>query len=160
MDKKTVIKGVIDELGRQRAELETGLKSAEEAALESPGAMQSHSDTTKSQMHTLAMNIKNMVKQKETAIGSLNKLMDSEKVFGSVKEGALVETKGEDGKENFYIIAPDGGAGATIVREDATIISITLATPLGTVLSGKTAGETAILRTRTGERKIKIINIS
>ena len=159
MNKKTIIRGVIDELERQKNELETGLKSAEEAALESPGAMQSHSDTTKSQMHTLAMNIKNMAKQKETAIGSLNKLMDSEKIFDSVKEGALVETEGEDGEKNFYIIAPEGGAGATIIREDATIISITLATPLGTALSGKTAGETAILKTKAGERKIKIINI-
>jgi transcription elongation GreA/GreB family factor len=159
MDKKTVIKGVIEELERQRGELETGLRSAEQAAIDSPGAMQSHSDTTKSQMHTLAMNIKNLVKQKDAAIRSLNKLMDSEEVFDSVKEGALVETTGENNEKNFYIIVPEGGAGTTIVREGAAIISITLATPLGTALSGKTNGENAILKTRSGERKIKIINI-
>ncbi len=159
MDKKAIIRGVMDELERQRTELETGLRSAEQAAIDSPGAMQSHSDTTKSQMHNLAVNIKSLIRQKETAIRSLNKLMSSNEIFDSVEEGALIETAGENSEKNFYIIAPEGGAGATIVREGASIISITLATPLGMALSGKKIGGTAILKTRTGERKIKIINI-
>jgi len=160
MNKEAAIKGIIKELERQRLELENGLKSAKRDAKESPSAMESHSDTTRNQMQTLAANIERTIKEKEMAILSLNKFLNSsEKQSDTAKEFALVEIENESGEKRFYAIVPEGGAGATIDEGGVPITSITLKTPLGIALTNKKIGETAIIQNKSGNRTIKILNI-
>ena len=159
MDKAGIVNEIIKELERQRSELETGLASARQAAMESPGAMQSHSDTTKSQMHTLASNIEKLIKEKTSAINALKNNPASEGSSKKIGIGTLVETEGENGRKIFYLIAPEGGAGAVIERGNEKITSITPGTPLGSALLEKRIGDTAVLKNRTGDRNLKILNI-
>jgi len=56
VEKKKIIAKVIGRLEAKKAELERSLKETRKAATEAPGFMQSASDTTKSQMNTLAHN--------------------------------------------------------------------------------------------------------
>jgi len=160
MDKRAVMRGVIMELERQKSELEAGLNSAKQAAKDSPSAMESHSDTTRNQMQILATNFKTMAEEKEIAIRSLNKLLDSGKNhFDSVKDGAVIETEGENKEKRFYAVVPEGGAGATVNENGIMVTSITLKTPLGKALADRKTGETATLLGKNGERKIKILSI-
>jgi transcription elongation GreA/GreB family factor len=160
MDKRSAIGAIIKELERQKLELENGLKSAKQAAKDSPSAMESHSDTTRNQMQILGDNIKRMIEEKGKALDSLKKIMDSsEGVFDSVQDGAVIETEGEKNEKHFYVIVPEGGAGATIDQNGVPITSITLKTPLGTALAGKKTGDTAIVQNKNGDRKIKILGI-
>lgn len=140
--------------------MENGLKSARRDAKESPSAIESHSDTTRNQMQTLAANIERAIKEKEIAVNRLKALINSssEKI-DTIKEGALVEIETENGEKNFYIIAPDGGAGASVEENGIRITSITLKTPLGAALMDKKIGETVIIQNKNGNKKIKILNI-
>ena len=159
MDKKAVIAGIIGELENQKIEMEKGLVSTRQAAKESPSAMESHSDTTRNQMQTIAASIERAVKEKETAIAMLKKYSDSGEKINTVKDGTVVEIEGERNEKKIYIVVPEGGAGAMINLNGAAITSITLKTPLGAALANKKAGETAILKNASGERKLKILGI-
>jgi len=160
MDKRGVIKAVLSELERQKSELESGLASAKQTALEAPGAMQSHSDTTKSQMHTLAANIEEIIKEKEIAIryldNSLNGGPDKNEV---IKEGAFIEVRDENNKKKFYLLVPDGGAGVIVKVGEISVTSLTAKTPLGSALAGKKIGDTVAFQNKTGNRNLKVLNV-
>ncbi len=160
MDKKEIIRGIIKELERQKSEIDAGLRSTKQAAKDSPSAMESHSDTTRNQMQTLARNLKTMAEEKEAAIVSLKRtFVSNSERFGTAKEGAVVETEFENGEKKRYLIVPEGGAGVYVDENGVQIISITLGTPLGAALVGKKTGEFATLVGKNGERKIKILDI-
>lgn len=160
MNKNEVISDVIKELKKQRSEIEAGLNSAKQAAREAPGAMQSHSDTTKSQMYTLAANMENLVKEKEAVEKFLENLKNtkSEK-SDSIELGALAETEDQNHQKTFYLIVPKGGAGIIIQKENIRVVSITPETPLGSELLNKKIGDAAVLRNKNGNITLKIIKV-
>jgi transcription elongation GreA/GreB family factor len=161
MDKKTAIKAVIKELERQKTGLETGLRSAERAAVEAPGAMESHSDTTKAQMHTLAANITELIAENDRTMKYLDGLpIDEPEKRNEIKEGTLVKIKTEEGNEGNYFLIPDGSGGISVDIGGESITLITAKTPLGSILLGKKTGETAVLKNKSGERAMKILDIS
>lgn len=160
MDKTSIVNAVIKKLTRQKTGLETGLVSAKRAALESPGAMQSHSDTTKSQMHTLAANIEKLIKEKTAAINALKTSAISEPGnHNQIKLGTLVEIEGQNEQKIFYLIVPEGGAGAVVKVDGVTVISLTTKSPLGSALFNRKIGETVILENKNGKKILNISNI-
>ena len=160
MDKRGIIKAVLSELERQKSELESGLASARQTALEAPGAMQSHSDTTKSQMHTLAANLEKMIKDKEAAIRYLNDpLNGSPDRNETISNGALIEIQDENNAKKFYLLVPDGGAGVNVNVGNIAVTSLTMRTPLGSALTGKKIGDTAAIQNKAGNRNVKILNV-
>ena len=122
--------------------------------------MQSHSDTTKSQMHALAANIEKMIREKDIAIKYLNDFLNSSSNKNkTVKEGALIEIQDENNAKKFYLLVPDGGAGVIVKVGDVSVTSLTARTPLGSALTGKKSGDTVTLRNKTGDRNLKILNV-
>ncbi|MGC9610705.1 MAG: GreA/GreB family elongation factor [Minisyncoccia bacterium] len=160
MGKNEVIREILKEIRNQKSEIEAGLISTRQAAKEAPGAMESHSDTTKSQMHTLATNMEKILKEKELIEKFLENLMNAKPEENySIKLGALTETEDQKHQKTFYLIVPEGGAGVIIQKENTKVVSISPETPLGSELINKKSGDTAILRNKNGEKIIKILNI-
>lgn len=159
MDKNEVVNEILQEIRKQKSEIEAGLVSIRQAAKEAPGAMESHSDTTKSQMHTLATNIENIFKEKEVVEKFLNNLLNEKNEKSNlIKLGTLVETEDQNHQKTFYLLVPNGGAGVIIQKENIRIVSISPETPLGVELSGKKSGDTMTLINKNGEKIIKIVD--
>lgn len=73
MNKKALLASTILELEKQKNNLTASVETTHQIAVEAPGAMQSHSDTTKAQTHILADNLRNLLAEKERAIAVLKK---------------------------------------------------------------------------------------
>jgi len=160
MNKKLLIAEIIRELETERSQVEINLKSTLRAAAEAPGAMQSHSDTTKSQMHTLADNIRNSLVEKERAISALGNLPESQLQQSEVVQiGSVVEVQESGDKQSFYFVLPEGG-GINVKNEKRCIAVLTSRAPLAMVLIGKKKGDSTKFQIPSGkDREMTILNV-
>lgn len=162
MDKKTLITEVIKELEIQKLQIEEGLKTTLKSAAEAPSAMQSHSDTTRSQMHRLAEELRNSLTEKERAISALRNLPEEQLQRSEVVQiGSVVEVQESGDKRSFYFILPEGG-GTEVKNEKQRIVVITSRTPLAAVLFGKKKGNIAKFQIPTAskkDREMTILNV-
>ncbi len=141
MDKKTILRAVIEKLTEQRSELERSLKTVHQGVVDSPSATQSHSDTTRFQMRAIEDKINSTLAEKEKAIAALEELSQSGlPTCRAVEAGAIVEVKGADGKSTTYFILPQGG-GVEIESEGKRITTTTLLAPFAAALQNKTEGD-------------------
>ncbi|MBI5147883.1 MAG: GreA/GreB family elongation factor [Parcubacteria group bacterium] len=160
MTKQKLLQNVIEKLRQEIKSAEQSFTATKNAAIEAPGAMQSHSDTTKFQMSQLAEEIQRSIYEKSLALSTLQNMIhqnfspDSEKV----EIGSLIETLNEDGKREFYFILPVG-SGIKIVDNDKTISVITPQAPLAVALIGKREKEVIKLQIGHRQRELMIAHI-
>ncbi|MFH1654332.1 MAG: GreA/GreB family elongation factor [Pseudomonadota bacterium] len=146
--KHKIILSVIEKLTEERGRIEASLKAARQAAVDAPGAMQSHSDTTKFQMGILADNIAKTLEDKKLAIQELTMFAGRRAYHTSsvnIKLGSLVHVKTNDGEIKLYFILP-AGSGTEIMDENRHFFVIGPSAPIAAVLLGKSEGDTVTLR--------------
>ncbi len=160
IDKKTVLAAVIKELERQKQQQEEAFQTARQTAAEAPGAMQSHSDTTKFQMSLLADKIQESITQKEKTIHTLKTLLESfgEEHHETIRIGSLIAVQKQDGRHIYYFILPEAG-GIEVHESDKAILTITSTTPLANALVGRRSGDRVRLQFAGGE-EIVVLDVS
>mgnify|MGYP001590122840 CR=1 FL=1 len=162
MDKKFLITEIIKELEAQKMQNEISLKATLQAAIEAPGAMESHSDTTKAQMHTLADNLRNSLTEKERAISVLRNLPEDQLQQSEVVQiGSVVEIQESGDKRNSYFVLPEGG-GIEVKDEKRCVFVIASRAPLAKVLIGKKKGDSTKLQIPSSsgkDREMTILNV-
>lgn len=161
MDKKEIVLAIVAELTREKEELTASLETTRQAANDAPGAMQSHSDTTKYQMSQLAERIAESLRQREIAIRELVVFTD-EGTHGEpakrIELGSLVEVEVEGGEKKRYIILP-AGSGIQITRDDFRILVVMPTAPIAAALLDKRQGDTVNVRLPAGNRTMRIVSI-
>jgi len=128
MTKQELLQRVIETVMQERKKAEESLATTRQAAIDAPGAMQSHSDTTKSQMSRLAEEIERSIEEKNFALRTLQGMAHSGLPSDTevIKIGSVVEVLTERGEREIYFILPVGG-GIEIVDNDRTITVATCA---------------------------------
>jgi len=120
------------------------LETVRRAMIEAPGAMQSHSDTTKYQMGLVADEMCRLIVSKEEAITALDRLRISSEPScrDTVTTGSLVEVETPEGERRGYLIFGKGG-GSEVEYEGLRVLVVNPAAPLGKALVGKCLGDIA-----------------
>jgi transcription elongation GreA/GreB family factor len=160
MTKQKLLQHVVEALTQERRNTERSLEAARSAAIEAPGAMQSHSDTTKSQMSRLSEEMQRSIDEKDLALRALNALMYSglPSNVEAVKVGSVVEVRDGRNERAIYFILPAGG-GIKVVDGDRTILVVTPRAPLSVALLGKRRGETVKLQIGPRHRELTVVDI-
>ncbi len=129
------------------------LNNTKQASIEAPSAMESASDTTKSQMDWLAESILIRISELNKLILEIQVLFSDLPKCEKVCIGALVKIKKEN-KEFRYFVIKYGG-GVEIETTDGKIIAISLSAPIVKSIFGlKTGSSVDFLND-----KIKIITV-
>jgi len=161
MTKKELLQSVIDTLKKNMESAEERLKTIVQAAVDAPGAMQSYSDTTKSQMGQIADELQRSLTEQSLTLGILQSMVSSYSLFddvGCVKIGSFVEVLDENTEREFYLILPAGG-GIEISDQGREILVISSHAPIATALIGKKPGEKIGLKIGQLQRNLTIVNI-
>lgn len=162
MNKKLLIAEIIKKLEIEKLQIEMSLKTTLQAAVEAPSAMQSHSDTRKSQMHALADNFRNLLVEKERAISALRNLPESQLQQSEVVQiSSVVEVQESGDKQSFYFVLPEGG-GIEIKNKKQCIVVVTSRAPFATVLIGKKKGDSIKFQISSDSgknREMTILNV-
>ena len=142
--------------------LESEIKSLEETSLrehehlkEAPGAMQSHSDTTRSQKEALLFGYSKKIQRKKQSINALQSigLHDST----TIKIGSLVEVY-EDDHNDYYFIIP-GVSGEKYIINNIVILAISPESAIARALIDLEEGDLARVEVPSGIREMEIISI-
>ena len=152
MDKKDILKKVIEELEKEVRGLKKSVGTIHKTGVEAPGAMESHSDTTKSQMQNLEAKTNEDLLSKERELETLRRFVpnnSSEKI----EIGSLFETEEKGKKSTLFFL--EGGAGIRVL--ECTVI--TPRSPLGRAFMGKKKGDKIIVELPAGSREYGVINI-
>jgi transcription elongation GreA/GreB family factor len=158
MNKENLIRKILEKLEKEIVELEESASSAHEASVEAPGAMQSHSDTSKFQNKVSEGNIGTMIQQKKIQSEAIKNVALPERA-SDINLGACVLVE-DSGIEKRYIVLP-GGSGIE-AWDDETLdsyMSITPDTPIGKALLGKKEGEKTSFKIGQKEKKLLIKKI-
>ncbi len=159
MDKKALVEKVVEKLQKEVDELEKNILSMRKAAVEAPGAMQSHSDTTKFQMNALKDDIEKQLSVKNGELEILEKFeIISTIPKKEICEGSLIKIR--DGEKEINYLFLKGGSGIQIEDELGNrIIVIGENSPIGKNLLGKKIGDEIITQFGSKERRIRIVDI-
>ncbi len=153
VQKELFIKKVLEKMDSEIAELESGARSNHKASVDAPGAMQSHSDTSKFQNKVAEENIVQIISKRKNQRAAIEEMKIPDAVNDSgIGTFVLVE---DDGIEKRYAILP-GGAGMEVWdgEELDLYIVITPETPIGKALMGKRPGNKAVFRIGKKEKRI------
>jgi len=122
---------------------ESQLAALVSQANDAPGAMQSHSDTTKSQFSNMAAQHQASIADRRESLAILKELEMTALTNEAINVGSMVKAQREVG-ETWYIMMPIGG-GRTITTSNMSITVITPGTPIGDLIFGKMPGDTVNL---------------
>jgi transcription elongation GreA/GreB family factor len=135
------------------------LEATQRLVNDAPGAMQSHSDTSRFQGGILANKQGGQLQEKQDALRSLNIFASSYKDVRSVKiELGAIFTLREDGTQDNFFLLPYGG-GQEVIFNGEKYSVITFKSPLTSQLLGKKVGD-RVRMTRGGMRVIDVVKIS
>jgi len=160
LNKNVLVDRIIAELKKQKEEVERGLASARTSAIEAPGAMQSHSDTTRSQMEHLAENFERIILEKEVALREFNDLKKSVDISKeSIDVGCVVEVVDEAGMHSFYFIALSAGGTQVMLDKTNPITVLSSTAPLAKALIGKKRGDLATYNIGNKTKSLTIVSV-
>lgn len=160
MDSNESLKSrIIDLLDSQLSNEMEGLLNAVNIEInnmqDSPNAMQSWSDTTRSQKEDLinGLNKQLIIKKKLwEEVKSLNSI-----VCNKVENGALVSIQ-ENDKQIYFFIYPSGGSSKLIVEEN-TIFLISPSSIVGKAFLSHKVGDLIKVATPSGTKEYRIISV-
>lgn len=161
MDKRALLLAIIEKLDEERKDLAKSVERMRQAAIEAPGPMQSHSDTTKFQMGSLSDDAAGSLAEKEQAIFRLRNLLDHPQFMGQhriVGGGSLVQLEEADGARGYYYFVP-GGAGTEITHDAVKVTVVSLGAPLATALFKKGEGDLVELDLGQNSRELTILKV-
>lgn len=141
LDKKQVVKAILVDLEKRKAELLNSVENFRKSAGEQSKSIESWSDSSRAQFNMMGGAFKKDAKQIESAISFLKTLEGDSNGF--IGTGSLAAVK-EDGQEKFFFIVPEGSGGFAVEVDGKDVLVIAVASPMGSILVGKKAGETAV----------------
>ncbi len=159
-DKNQIVRMAIEGFSKNIKSLEKSLLEINEAINDAPGAMQSHSDTTRSQLTSIINVTQKTYEEKVTEFKLLQ--MFAQKDLSKIDNqkvglGVIVILKKNEAIENYFLIP--GGSSIKLEFENVKIICITPISPLGQVLIGKVKGQAFLLKVGNFSHDVKIIDL-
>jgi transcription elongation GreA/GreB family factor len=141
MEKEKIRKSVLEKLNSDYDELQKGYSLFKEESVDAPGAMQSHSDTSRFQANVLADNMILQAQKIKTAINLIEnlKIEKGEKI----EVGSLVKIK-DGGKLKYFYIVPEGVGGFVVNSDGIDIQVVSINSPIGKELFSKSVGKIEI----------------
>ena len=160
MNKNELLQSIISTLKKNIENAGGRAQTVLQALIDAPGAMQSHSDTTKSQMGRIADALQKSLSEQNSALNILQSMANFSLPFGvgRVEIGSLVEVADDSGEKESYLILPAGG-GIEIDVQDKTILVVTSQAPIATALINKKQGESVELKIGRLTRKLTILDV-
>ncbi len=152
---KAVLKAIEDDIANSKRLLEATQKMVNDA----PGAMQSHSDTSRFQMSILAGRQDEFLFEKQKALRGLQAFVSTigTSQCSEIKTGSVFTIK--DGvDQNHYLLLPFGG-GQEVDFEECKYCILTPKSPLTGQLLDKKKGDKVRL-TIGGVRTVEIIELA
>lgn len=156
MDKQEIKTKLLDKLNELRTLTFMQYGEYTKGSIEAPGAMQSHSDTSKFQFGRLADDLFKKLQKLDKVIGLIQQLGTKKTDNIQIGSAVLVD---ENGKTICFYIVPDGAGGQNLIIEDAAIQTISENSIIGNALVNKKSGQTVELLAPAGARRIKILDI-
>ncbi|MDO8469523.1 MAG: hypothetical protein Q7S84_00700 [bacterium] len=137
--------------------LEAQLAETQRHAGAAPSAMESHSDTTRSQLQAVVINTRSALDGKRRMRAGIAGAVASADT--SVRPGSLVTiTDPTHGPLTYLVLDAGGGVETTVDGERVFVLGS--ATPLAKLLIGHQAGTTLMFRQATAERTLTIQTIA
>jgi len=144
-DKREISAMVLGMLEKSLYDVKKSVKDTKERAIQAPSASESHSDTSKNQLQTLAFGLDQRVYALESEITSLKEYTVADNL-NKVVVGALVALEDiNSGEEKYCYILP-AGAGTHIVTKRGKVNIITASAPLFSMMRNKEEGDEFIFK--------------
>lgn len=160
MNKQKLLQCVIETLAQGEKGAKQSLETARRAAIEAPGAMQSHSDTTKWQMSRRAEAIERSLFETQRALSALKRLMDHPPTITMGSGYAIVEVKNlDDGSMAKYFLLPAGG-GDTYEVDGEEIVVLNMGAPLALAFIGAVAGDEVKVKIQEMTKRFIVVSVT
>ena len=159
MNKQKILQLVHADLSRNLESTRESIGKTRQQAIEAPGAMESKSDTTKSQMSNIANVLQGSYATNQQGLLDLEALMVSPPQSSRVSSYSLVEVRdASDSKENYFILPAGGGNTYEVDGEEVTVISDRA--PLASALIGHAVGDKVEVKIGAVIRKLTITSVT
>lgn len=154
MQKEIISARIIDILNKKLKDLKVSIRQTEEASNQAPGAMQSHSDTSKFQFDVLANNLRTLADEMDRAIKEIgeNKIASDQ-----ISDGSIVKIEKDD--KNYYYVISSISLEESFEIDGDEIRVVSINTPIAKGLMNKKAGTETEIKTPAGDYRIKIIEV-
>ena len=159
--KPAILEKVIELVSGKLKSLGESLNGTNNAINDAPGAMQSHSDTTRSQL-TSVMNVaqksfsdksEELDLLKRFASKDITKIVITESQLGAI----IILRKDNKTIENYFLLP--GGSGTKVEYEGNQFICLTAVSPLGQALLKKVKGQFFLLKVGKVSQNVEVIDI-
>lgn len=157
INKQIVVQKYFDKLRELRDSAIADVEAYKKASNEAPGAMESHSDTSKFQFNLMS----DKIAEKVSGFDKLLKYKfdDGAELRGVTGIGSLIQIK-EGEREIYYFIVPKGGGGVELLADNATITAISVDSPLGNSLLNKKVGDIVDFVVGLKNRRLEVVSIN
>ena len=160
MDKKKIIKKIIEKLRIDIEELEKNYERVREVVITAPGAMQSASDTTRMTESVIADKLQTTMSEKREAISIFETFFEEEINFNptsKIQIGSLVEIESNDEKQYFFLLPKIGGLKIEV--DGKNIMTLTSEAPMTQAILDKKVGDKVEINIAEIQRNIEILKI-
>jgi hypothetical protein len=160
ISKKEILEKVIFLLSESVKKAEKSLNEMNGNINDAPGAMQSHSDTTRFQLTKIVEGMEKAFLEKSEELKVLKQFAKGDVnsiKFNDVKIGSLISIKKNNLIENYFIIP--AGSGLKLEDSGKNIICVTPLSPLGKILLGRKKGENFTYNIGGRSQTLEIIEI-
>lgn len=160
MNKQKLLQYVIEALTQREKSAKQNLETTRRATIEAPGAMQSHSDTTKWQMSRRAEAIERSLFETQQALRVLKSIGDYPPTITKCSGYAIIEVENlDDGSRSKYFLLPAGGGDTYEVdREEITILN--MGAPMARAFIGTVAGDEVEVKIQETTRRFSVISVT
>lgn len=159
MNKQKLLQYVVETLTRKMESARQNLETTKQAAIDAPGAMQSHSDTTKWQMSRRAEAIEQSISETQQALRALKSFGDNPPAVIKGSNFAVIEIESlDDGSRAKYFLLPAGG-GDTYEVDEEKVTTLTMGAPLARVLTGAVAGDEVEITIQGKTKRFRVISV-
>ncbi|MFA5777991.1 MAG: GreA/GreB family elongation factor [Candidatus Paceibacterota bacterium] len=160
MNKQKLLQLVVEMLTQREKSTKQSLETTKQAAIEAPGAMQSHSDTTKWQMSRRAEAIEQSLFETRQALGALKRFMDHLPTTTKGSSCAIVEVENlDDGVRSKYFLLPVGG-GDTYEVDGEKISTLSIGAPMARAFIGTVAGDEVEVKIQETTKRFNVVSVT
>jgi hypothetical protein len=161
LSKKDILQKVIISLSESVKKAGQSLSLMNNDINDAPGAMQSHSDTTRFQLTSIVDGLEKSYQEKSKELELLNQFLQTDfnnSKFDISVIGSVVTIKKSNNLLENYFIVP-GGSGIKVDYNGKKIVCITPASPLGKAIIGKKKGQSFAYSIGGMSQNIEMIEI-
>jgi transcription elongation GreA/GreB family factor len=155
LKKKVLLEKAIANLQEEINSLEETSKNEHELMKEAPSAMQSHSDTTRSQKEALLLGYAKKIEKKQNSLAALKSLKIEHHEYVTV--GSLVKIYEEEKTDYFFLIP--GSSGSILEMDGKKITILSPKSVIAQKLFDCEEGEIIKVQVPKGMREFEIISI-